>query len=45
VAGPFEGVYHSIAGAVWADWLFMLAALILGVGLRQAAAPAACCWC
>jgi thiosulfate dehydrogenase [quinone] large subunit len=44
VAGPFEGFYHSIAGAVWADWLFMLGlaaigtALILGVGLRLAAA-------
>ena len=44
VAGPFEGFYHSIAGAVWADWLFMLGlaaigtALILGVGMRLAAA-------
>jgi thiosulfate dehydrogenase [quinone] large subunit len=44
VAGPLEGVYHSIAGAVWADWLFMIGlaaigtALILGVGMRLAAA-------
>ena len=44
VAGPFEGVYHTIAGAAWADWLFMLGlaaigtALILGIGMRVAAA-------
>ena len=44
VAGPFEGVYHSIAGAVWADWLFMIGlaaigtALVLGIGMRLAAA-------
>ena len=44
VAGPFEGLYHSIAGAVWADWLFMIGlaaigtALILGIGMRLAAA-------
>jgi len=43
VAGPFEGVYHSIAGAAWADWLFMLGlaaigtALVLGIGIRAAA--------
>jgi thiosulfate dehydrogenase [quinone] large subunit len=43
VAGPFEGFYHSIAGAAWADWMFMLGlaaigtALILGVGMRLAA--------
>lgn len=42
-AGPFKGFYHSIAGAAWADWLFMLglagigAALLLGVGMRVAA--------
>jgi thiosulfate dehydrogenase [quinone] large subunit len=41
--GPFESFFHSIAGAVWADWLFMLGllgigvALILGIGLRVAA--------
>src|SRR5256885_8734429 len=22
-AGPFQGLYHGIAGAAWADWLFM----------------------
>jgi thiosulfate dehydrogenase [quinone] large subunit len=43
VAGPFEGFYHGIAGAVWADWLFMIGlaaigtALLLGVGMRIAA--------
>jgi thiosulfate dehydrogenase (quinone) large subunit len=41
--GPLEGTFHSIAGAAWADWLFMLGllgigiALILGIGLRIAA--------
>ncbi|MFG2090544.1 hypothetical protein [Spirillospora sp. NPDC048824] len=41
--GPFAGFYNDIAGAVWADWLFMLglagigAALILGIGMRLAA--------
>jgi thiosulfate dehydrogenase [quinone] large subunit len=41
--GPFESILHSWAGAAWADWLFMLGllgigiALILGVGLRIAA--------
>ena len=43
VSGPFEGLYHSFAGAAWADVLFMAAllavgtALILGIGLRVAA--------
>lgn len=41
--GPFESTFQSWAGAAWADWLFMLAllgigvALILGIGLRIAA--------
>jgi thiosulfate dehydrogenase [quinone] large subunit len=41
--GPLEGTFHAIAGAAWADWLFMLGllaigvALILGIGLRVAA--------
>jgi thiosulfate dehydrogenase [quinone] large subunit len=45
--GPFKGFYHSIAGAAWADWLFMMglagigAALILGVTMRIAAAACA----
>lgn len=29
--GPFQGFYNSIAGAAWADWLFMLG--LLGIGL------------
>jgi thiosulfate dehydrogenase [quinone] large subunit len=43
VSGPFEGFYHSIAGAPWADWLFMLGlagigiTLLAGIGLRIAA--------
>jgi len=42
--GAFTGFYHSIAGAWWADWLFMIGllgigvALIAGIGLRVAAA-------
>ena len=41
--GPLEGTFHAIAGAAWADWLFMLGllgigiALIFGIGLRIAA--------
>ena len=41
--GPFEATFHAIAGATWADWLFMAGllgiglAVILGVGLRIAA--------
>ena len=41
--GPFAGFYKDIAGAGWADWLFMLGlaaigtALILGIGMRVAA--------
>ncbi|WP_422741818.1 DoxX family membrane protein [Micromonospora sp. WMMD754] len=44
VAGPFADIYHDIAGAAWADWLFMLGllgigvALLLGIGTRIAAA-------
>jgi thiosulfate dehydrogenase [quinone] large subunit len=42
--GPFKGMYNNIAGAAWADWLFMLGllgiglALTLGIGMRFAAA-------
>ena len=45
--GPFKGFYNDIAGAAWADWLFMLGllgigvALILGIGMRIAAAAGA----
>ena len=41
--GPFQSTFHSWAGNVFIDWLFMLAllgigsALILGIGLRIAA--------
>ncbi len=46
-AGPFKEFYNGIAGAGWADWLFMLGllgigvALILGIGMRIAAAAGA----
>ncbi len=45
--GPFTSFYHSIAGAAWADWLFMLGllgiglALTLGIGMRFAGAAGA----
>ncbi|MCT7355836.1 DoxX family membrane protein [Streptomyces sp. 15-116A] len=41
--GPMESTFHDWAGAAWANWLFMLGllgvglALILGIGLRLAA--------
>jgi thiosulfate dehydrogenase [quinone] large subunit len=41
--GPFKEFYNSIAGAAWADWLFMLGllgiglALTFGIGMRIAA--------
>jgi thiosulfate dehydrogenase (quinone) large subunit len=41
--GPFESTFHAWAGAAWADWLFMIGllaigvALVLGIGLRIAA--------
>ncbi|MFF5180817.1 hypothetical protein ACFY2Q_22545 [Micromonospora sp. NPDC000316] len=43
VTGPFKDLYTGIAGAAWADWLFMLGlagvgvALLLGIGMRVAA--------
>jgi thiosulfate dehydrogenase [quinone] large subunit len=46
-AGPFKGIYNDIAGAAWADWLFMAGllgigvALILGIGMRIAASTGA----
>ncbi|MEV1146123.1 hypothetical protein [Micromonospora sp. NPDC049799] len=42
-AGPFKDFYNGIAGAAWADWLFMIGlagigvALLLGIGMRVAA--------
>lgn len=44
--GPFVDFFHSLAGSVVVDWLFMLGllgiglALVLGVGLRVAAVSA-----
>ncbi len=32
-SGPFEGMYHQIAGQTWAEWLFMIGLLGIGVGL------------
>lgn len=31
--GPFASLYHDIAGAAWADWLFMIGLLGIGVAL------------
>ena len=31
--GPFQSIFRSFAGASWADWLFMLALLGIGVAL------------
>jgi len=45
--GPFQSAFHSIAGTWWADTLFMLGmlgvglALIAGIGLRLAAGAGA----
>lgn len=45
--GPFADFYNDIAGATWADWLFMIGlfgiglALIFGVGMRIAAVAGA----
>jgi thiosulfate dehydrogenase [quinone] large subunit len=46
VKGPFAGAFNAIAGAAWADWLFMAGllgigvALILGIGMRIATVSA-----
>lgn len=45
--GPFQSFYNGLAGAAWADWLFMIGllgvgvALILGIGVRIAAVAGA----
>ncbi|QGN32839.1 hypothetical protein [Microlunatus sp. Gsoil 973] len=41
--GPFTGIAHAIAGAGWADWLFMIALLAVGVAVMAGIAlwPAA----
>jgi thiosulfate dehydrogenase (quinone) large subunit len=31
--GPFQSAFHAIAGTWWADWLFMLGMLGIGVAL------------
>jgi len=44
--GPFQGMFHHLAGTAFANWAFMLGllgigvALILGVGMRIAAGAA-----
>jgi thiosulfate dehydrogenase (quinone) large subunit len=46
-AGPARSAFRDIAGAGWADWLFMMGllaiglALVLGVGMRVAAVTGA----
>lgn len=45
--GPFQGTYNDLAGATWADWLFMIGllgigvALTLGIAMRIAAGAGA----
>jgi thiosulfate dehydrogenase [quinone] large subunit len=45
--GPFSGIYHSIAGVGWVNWLFMVGliaiavALLLGIVMRLACAAGA----
>ena len=45
--GPFADFYHSIAGATWANWLFMIGlagigiALLAGIAMRIAAGAGA----
>ncbi len=33
VAGPFKGIFEPLSGAVWADYLFMIGLLAIGVAL------------
>ncbi|MFR9799808.1 hypothetical protein ACL02U_28510 [Streptomyces sp. MS06] len=37
-AGPMESTFHAWAGAAWADWLFMLGLLGIGVALMAGVA-------
>jgi thiosulfate dehydrogenase [quinone] large subunit len=37
-AGPFADIYHNIAGQGWADWLFMIGLLGIGVALMAGVA-------
>jgi thiosulfate dehydrogenase [quinone] large subunit len=41
--GPFDGFYHAIAGAAWADVLFMLGLLGLGLALTTGVATRLAC--
>ena len=41
--GPFKGFYNSIAGAAWADVLFMLGLLGIGLALTLGAATRVAC--
>ncbi|MFB9312235.1 hypothetical protein [Nocardioides plantarum] len=41
--GPFDGFYHSIAGAAWADVLFMLGLLGIGLALTTGIATRLAC--
>ena len=47
VKGPFKGLFKPMAGATWANWLFMIGllaigvALMLGIGMRIAAGSGA----
>jgi thiosulfate dehydrogenase [quinone] large subunit len=36
--GPFQSLFHSIAGTWWADWLFMLGLLGIGIALMAGVA-------
>jgi thiosulfate dehydrogenase (quinone) large subunit len=36
--GPFQSAFHSMAGTWWADWLFMLGLLGVGVALMAGVA-------
>ena len=36
--GPLESTFHDIAGAAWADWLFMLGLLAIGVAVTAGVA-------
>ncbi len=38
VEGPFAGIYNAISGQAWADWMFMLGLLGIGVALTAGVA-------
>ncbi len=38
VEGPFAGTYNAISGQAWADWMFMLGLLGIGVALTAGVA-------